>query len=220
MKACRSPRRLVPAHARGFTLFELMLAIAVGALVLGIGVPSFQNFVRNSRITGVANEFLAAAYLARSEAIKRRATTVLCLSSNPTDETPDCAGDGTQGWIVFVDDADPDVIDAGADRNAEVDAGEEVLLRHGALHATVRVGSLPNANGGYVAFSPAGVARPLGGGAGAPLQSIVLCDDRGNVVVSGDDDSAARGVALSPIGRPRVTRSQSEIAGATFGGCP
>lgn len=218
MKACRNPRPAVPARPRGFTLFELMLAIAVGALVLGLGVPSFQNFVRNSRITGVANEFLAAAYLARSEAIKRRATTVLCLSSNPDDATPDCDGDGTDGWIVFVDDADPDVA-AATDRNGEVDADEEVLMRHGALHDTVTVGAQPGDQAGYVAFAPSGVTRAIAA-VGTPLSALVLCDDRGNVVVSGDDDSAARGILLSPIGRPRVTRSQAEIESADLGGCP
>lgn len=197
-----------------------MLAITVAALILGFGVPTFRDFVRNSRITGVANEFLAATYLARGEAIKRRAATTLCLSSDPDAASPPCDGDGTQGWVVFVDDADPDVIEAN-DRNGVVDAGETVLLRHGALHDTVRTRIEPNDSGGYVSFAPSGMLRALAdAGAGTPMTSLVLCDDRGNTAADGGDDSAARGIVVSPIGRPRVTRSVAEIASADLGGCP
>lgn len=218
MKARRNPRCRTPGRARGFTLLELMLAITLAAIVLGFGVPSFQNFVRNSRITGVANELLSAVYLARSEAVKRRASTVLCLSSNPDDAAPACDGDGSQGWVVFVDDADPDVA-SGNDRNVQVDAGETVLLRHGPLHATVGVNVAPADNEGYVSFAPSGAARGIAA-VGTPFSSLVLCDDRGNALVPGtDDDSTARALVVEPIGRPRVTRSQSEIA-ADLGGCP
>lgn len=218
MKACRNRRRPASVrHRRGFTLLELMLAITVGGIVLALGVPMFQNFVQNSRLTGVANELLSATYMARTEAIKRRATTVLCMSSNPTDEVPVCDGDGTQGWVVFVDDATPDVID-GEERNGAVDTGEVVVLRHTALHDTVTTGLLPAGTGAYVSFSPAGMSRGIGA-LGTPMTSLLLCDARGNQIIDGDDQSAARGLVFSPIGRPRVTRSYAEIEG-TLGGCP
>lgn len=217
MKACRNSRLPAPVRPRGFTLFELMLAIAVAAVVLGFGVPMFQNFVKASRMTGVANEFLSAVYLARSEAIKRRSPTVLCLTSDSTADEPECDGDGTQGWVVFVDDADPEVV-AADDRNGEVDEDEDVILRRGPVHPTVTVDTLPAGNDAYVSFSPGGMMREIAA-AGTQMNTFMLCDDRGNVVVSGTDDSAARAVLISPIGRPRVTRSRNEIETA-LGGCP
>lgn len=217
MKACRNRRRPAHLRSRGFTLFELMLAIAVAAIVLGFGVPAFQSFIKASRMTGVANEFLSAVYLARSEAIKRRSPTVLCLSADPTEEEPVCDGDGTQGWVVFVDDADPEVVSAD-DRNGVADTDEEVVLRHGAVHPVVVVDVLPAGHEGYLSFSPGGMMREIAS-VGTQMNAFLMCDDRGNTVVSGTDDSAARAVLISQIGRPRVTRSATEIEDE-LGGCP
>lgn len=220
MKACRNPSPRPRTRARGFTILELMITIGLAALILGLGVPSFQGFIRNSRMTGVANDFLAAVYMARTEAVKRRATVVLCLSTNPMDpDSPDCDGDGTQGWVAFVDDADPNVVGAN-DLNGVRDAGEEILLQHEGLHETVQTAVRPAGAGVYVAFSPGGMLRELAAIGDPPLRAFVMCDDRGNVVVSGDDISAARAVLVSPIGRPRVTRSTAEIESDDVGGCP
>lgn len=217
MKACRNSRLPAPVRPRGFTLFEFMLAIAVAAMVLGLGVPMFQDFVRASRITGVANEFLSAVYLARSEAIKRRAPTVLCLSSDPNAATPACDGDGSQGWVVFVDDSDPEAVSVG-EGDGNVDAAEEIVLRRGGVHPEVTVSTLPAGNESYMRFLATGMMREIGA-VGTQMNTLMLCDERGNVVVSGDDDSAARAVIISPIGRPRVTRSADEIED-DLGGCP
>ena len=69
----KAPRAL----ARGFTLLELMLAITVAAVILGLGAPNMAEFIRNSRMTSAANDALAALHMARTEAIKRRAWTAL-----------------------------------------------------------------------------------------------------------------------------------------------
>lgn len=203
-----------PARTAGFTLLELMAALGVAAVLIAIGVPSFQNFVRNSRITAPANELLTAAYMARSEAIKRRATTVFCFSTNPTAALPDCAGTGAQGWIVFVDVANIDVPSAN-DRNGRVDANEPILLRHDALGRGVTARTYPAGNGSYVGYAASGMARSIGP-AGTPITGVVLCDVRGNVA-QGGGDSAARALQLTATGRPRVTRSVTDIA--AMGGC-
>jgi type IV fimbrial biogenesis protein FimT len=90
---------------RGFTLIELMVTVALVAIVLAIGVPSFQTTIRNNRLSSYANEFLSALNLARTEAIRRRQPVVLCKSADGSF----CQTDGKNweiGWIVFVD-SDP-----------------------------------------------------------------------------------------------------------------
>jgi type IV fimbrial biogenesis protein FimT len=83
---------------RGFTLIELMVTIAIMAILLMIAVPSFSNATLGSKLSAYANSLAASAHLARSEAIKRNAPVELCVSSNGTS----CATSGgwEQGWIV------------------------------------------------------------------------------------------------------------------------
>lgn len=212
----RAPRRFPAARARGFTLIELMFTIAVAAVLLGVGVPNLRTFILESRLSSQANELIASAYLTRSEAIKRRTTAVLCFSTNPDAATPDCDGDGLGGWIVFVDDADPDVASAD-DRNGEFDAGEPILQRRTAMPEGVLVGSVPAGNEGYLAYGASGAARQLA--VGTPVTGVVLCDGRGNVEAAAGR-SAARGILLPQAGRPRVTRDMAAIDGADLGGCP
>lgn len=59
------------SSSRGFTLIELMVVVALAALLLGIGVPSFTSFIAGQRVKAAASDFSSAAVYARSEAIKR-----------------------------------------------------------------------------------------------------------------------------------------------------
>ena len=68
------------AKSAGFTLLEIMLVIALLAILLGLGAPSFTEFMRNSRITGKANDLLAGLNLARTEAIKRHVPVTVCAT--------------------------------------------------------------------------------------------------------------------------------------------
>lgn len=81
---------------RGFTLVELMVAIAVLAVLLGIAVPSFTDSTLSSKLRTQANDLAAAALLARSEAIKRNQAVTLCASSDGVA----CTGTWASGWIV------------------------------------------------------------------------------------------------------------------------
>lgn len=82
---------------RGFTLVELMVTIAVMAILLAIAVPSFNNASLGSKLNSIANEFVASAQLARSEAIKRNTSATLCASNNGST----CGGTWSDGWVVL-----------------------------------------------------------------------------------------------------------------------
>ena len=145
--------------------------------------------------------------MARTEAVKRRAWIVMCMSANPNAATPACTAAG-RGWIVFVDDADPTASDAN-DGNLVVDADEAILLRHETAPATITLTTAPNANRGYIAFTASGFSRAVA--AGTPLRSLRLCDSRGNAAIYGADNSAARAITISQTGRPQVTRLVDDI---------
>lgn len=83
-----------PGRWRGFTLIEVMLAIAILAILVGIAIPSFVAMMERSRVESSADELITAMRYARSEAIQRNET----ISIND-------GGDYATGWSV-VDNAD------------------------------------------------------------------------------------------------------------------
>lgn len=91
----------------GFTLIELMVTLAVLAIVLGIAVPSFQKQIINNKSQTMGDEFAQALNFARSEAVKNKQRVSICASSNGTS----CTGSWSEGFIVFQDNAASDTAD-------------------------------------------------------------------------------------------------------------
>ena len=89
--------------SRGFTLVELMVTLAVLAIVLAIAIPSYQGLTRSSRITSLSNELIASLALARSEAVRRGKTVKVC-KADANASTPACSSGAawTDGWLVDV----------------------------------------------------------------------------------------------------------------------
>ena len=87
----------------GFTIFELMITVAVLGVLMGVGVPAMQSLMQNSRLTTQINLLSTSLALARSEAIKLNQRVLVCVSDSGTD----CADGSTMtwdsGWITFVD---------------------------------------------------------------------------------------------------------------------
>jgi len=71
-----------PTSNHGFTLVELMVSLAVLAVILAWGVPSFQQLVFQTRVSTSANEILAGLASARSEAVRRNSRSRFCLKTN------------------------------------------------------------------------------------------------------------------------------------------
>lgn len=87
------------SRAGGFSLVELMVALAVAAILLGIAIPSFDIFILKNRLSSYASAFSVSARVARSEALKRNAPVILCKSSNGLSCVT--SGGWEQGWIVL-----------------------------------------------------------------------------------------------------------------------
>jgi type IV fimbrial biogenesis protein FimT len=68
------------------------------AILLAVAVPSFNQIMLGSRLTSYANNLVASAQIARSEAIKRNTSLTLCVSANGSSCT---TGTWEQGWIVL-----------------------------------------------------------------------------------------------------------------------
>ncbi len=97
----RGNRRMASERQLGFTIIELMFTLAVGAVLLAIGIPSFQATIKNNRIVAASNNIAGAIGYARTEAIKRGDT----IHVGP--------GTGNVGIVVWDDGDGDDSWDAG-----------------------------------------------------------------------------------------------------------
>lgn len=148
----------------GFTVIELMITVAVVAILLAVGLPSYDNFIKNSRLTAGNNALATDLTLARSEAVKRGLRVTACKSANQASCTT--SNNWQQGWIVFTD----------QDNNASYSSATETLIRaHGALSDSISaVGSGAVSN--YVSYVSSGRTLQVGGG--LQTGNITICDDR------------------------------------------
>ena len=146
----------------GFTIIELMITMAIFALTLTVGVPSFKDTLNQNRLAIQVNDFITTLNLARSEAIKRSIQITVCKSAIPSAISPECtvSGSWSQGWITFVD----------SDKDGVVD-GEEVLRTHAALNGDIVLTQDDNFSD-WIGYLPTGSS--LGDG-GAALGDFTLC---------------------------------------------
>lgn len=163
----------------GFTLLELMVTVAVLAILATIAFPSFQATLRSNRMATTSNELIAALSLARSEAVKNTRGAGLCASSAGVS----CDGSAwSGGWMVWGD----------TNRNGTFDAGEPVLR-----FAEGRP-SLKGVSGQEltVAFDARGRNR-----AAAAQDITLLADECGNQYLQ-------RRLTISPTGQVRLHKEK------------
>lgn len=172
---------------RGFTLIELVITVAIAAILITLAVPSFSTMIKNNRRAAAVNELVVDINFARSEAVKRGSRVSLCRTSDYAAAVPTClAGSGwEQGWIVFDDE----------DGNREPNSAADVLRSHPPLSNNITIrGSTPSADslGNRIQYAASGRLAAVGNG------TLVLCDDRS----AGPE---AREVIVANTGRVRTS---------------
>lgn len=181
----------------GFTLYELMVTVAIVGVVLAFGVPNMRQFNQNAKMTSTANDLHAAFHLARSESSREKTNITVC----PSDDGATCGADVTwdQGYIVFVD----------LDGDIAVDGDDTILRAQPAIAAGITLKVANDAK--YFSFAPTGLGRSGVNGEIA-LSQVVMCDDRGNIPAGGGN-SAARVFVATPLGRATIQRDKDLIQG-------
>ena len=169
---------------KGFTLIELMLAIALVAILLTTAVPALDDLTNNSRQTGAINDFVSAMHLARNTAITRNSRVTMCPSAGGAN----CELTGwNNGWIVFGD----------TNTNGNVDAGETIVTAAaGVAGLTIQSGEFPQ----FLMYRPNGRAMTVAvtGNSG----EFSVCDNRG----------AEKGkvILVDLSGRPRLSKYRAD----------
>ena len=150
----------------GFTIIELMVTLAVAAVILTVGIPSFKQTLDQNRLAVQVNDFITSLNYARSEAVTRSMQITVCKSANSSAVLPACtaAGSWDQGWITFTD-------STAAGTIGVVDAGENILRIHAALEGNI--GLTQDANfSNWIGYLPSGASS---GNGGVAQGSFTLC---------------------------------------------
>ena len=177
---------MIRKRIAGFTLLELIVTLALAAIIITVAVPAFQETMRRNRRATQANDLVSALSLARSEAIKRGEMVTICRSSDQTDCT--AGANWEDGWLVFVDSNT-----AAGDAIGTLDDSEEPALR---VYAGLSGDNTLRVNGNfqnYLSYLPNGLSR---GSTALPTGTFRLCDDQGA--------ADARYIEINSTGRVQV----------------
>lgn len=98
--------------ARGFTIIELAITLAVAAVMTSVAVPNFRSLIQNSRVRSQADELFTSLHLARSSALKQQVDVYLSPNS----------GELSAGWTVWADTNDDGVQQTSEPLLAQTDA--------------------------------------------------------------------------------------------------
>ena len=164
----------------GFTLIELMTTLAILAIVVAFGVPSFSYTIKNNRQSSQLNTLISAINYARTEAVKRDNQSITICGSS--DQASCNTSQWEKGWIIFVD----------ANNNGSVDSGESILRINGQLSGgnTLRTSGFPSNS--LISFNAQGMLPSSG--------TFRLCDDRGA--------TSARALVLNLSGQTRLAADE------------
>jgi len=84
----------------GFTLVELLVTMAIAAILMAVAVPSMMAFLADQAAASSADELAEGIRLARTEATKRGIDVTICASQNTSDASPTCSGAADDGWLT------------------------------------------------------------------------------------------------------------------------
>jgi len=168
------------SNNKGFTLVEMMITVAIAAILLTVAVPSFQTLIENNRLATNVNSFIAMLQYAKTEAVKRNATVSLC-AGNPNNGCAcgpgaGCDANWKNGYMIFTD---PNV-------NCTVDQGDQTLQFREGIKGDYTI----TANGCLTFRSLGNLSTNI---------RISICTS--NLTVDN-----IRNIVINPVGRPHVQK--------------
>ncbi len=171
---------------RGFTLIELMVVLALIAILAGLAAPSYRSFMVNQQLTSASSDFLASMLQARSEAMRRG----LPVSILPTD-----GSSWVSGWYLTVA------------NNSCAPTGAAFGVRE-ALNPIVSIKS--TTNNSFASSSPFFTYSPVGFPVTSCASPYVSGAMNGRLVFQATETGRERQIVVSVSGRARICDPQRE----------
>lgn len=135
---------------RGFTLMELLITIAIAAVIGGLAAPSFKKMIDSNRIQTSASALQGDMMFARTEAVKRGLWVSICPSIDQATCTTTNVWE--KGWIVFND----------LNGSGTMQTGDVVLKVRQALPGGATVAAAPAPTQNAIIFNREGFTTNMG----------------------------------------------------------
>ena len=170
---------------RGFSIVELMVVLAVAAILLVVGTPSLRDAIRRNKVSAASNALLADIAYARSEAINRGNIVSIC----PSADQKNCTANGTayeNGWLIYT------YTPGKGTPNAAYNGGstDNVLLRASNARDSVSIQAL---DGVILSFGSQGQSRR----ADTKQPKFATCFRATGASGTGDSSNAVPGAQLT-----------------------
>lgn len=89
---------------QGFTLVEVMITVAIAAILLALAAPNYSLWIKNSQVKTAAESIFNGLQLARAEAVRRNTRIFFSLTSTTGN---DCVLDTTKSnWVISASEPD------------------------------------------------------------------------------------------------------------------
>ncbi len=161
---------------RGFTIIELMTSIVILSVLAFLAAPAMFDLIQRSKIDATTSDLMRSVVAARTEAVARNQSIVICSSSDAATCT---SGGWSAGWLTYVD----------TDRDGTMDAGEEVLTLYQLMNDATLTTNTANVHS--MSFNSDGTLDEA--------ISFRVCGE------TADPDSGYS-IAISVTGRPRSSK--------------
>lgn len=188
---------------KGFTLLELLITLVVAAILVLGAAPNLSSFVKRNRAASSINDMLAALQYARSEALTRGVSVILCRRPQVADAdaactdstlavdshcsctsatTPSTSDGWEDGWLVVAD----------SNRSQAVDAGDNLLRLQGPLGGGYTLRGNGNVKDDILFEQDATVRNDIG--------SVFLCGPGTDAAADSERMRLARKISISLVG--------------------
>ena len=181
----------IARRTRGFTITELMVVLAVLAVLVALAAPGMRDLIVRQANTAGTQSFYEALNTARLTSMQRDVPVSVCRSTTTLDATPTCAGGEAQwhdGWLVFID----------RGTIGTLEASDQIVLVHEGLRA-VTTTEMP-ARAERITFFPTGAVQGVAGVHEVRFES------------STSAGQLRRGVCVTWIGRVQAVREGEACA--------